>query len=189
MSLLGSSGNFISNQERTSSLDVQGPLCADWPGAVSSELVTPQRPTLFISRSPTVIWLLLLISSCSGKGPGLSSPDDRVPSCAPESCPMLPGFTAGITQQDYPSTSASRLRPKLVKSCQMSALLCPAVVKGRQHIPISTAEGATGLLHTAHSTWFGLWTARGRSVLHTSNILITEQESLMKTTDHILPES
>lgn len=111
--------------------------------AVSSQCMLPFRGCS--SRSPTVIWLPLLISSCRGKGPGLSFTDDWALSCAPESCPMFPGFTAGITQQGYGlSTSASRQRPKPVKNCQFSALLCLAVVKGRQHTPFSTAERAAG---------------------------------------------
>lgn len=118
--------------------------------AASSWCTLPLRD--WSSRSPTVIWLPLLISSCSGKGPGLSSTDDRVLSCTPESCPMLPSFTAGITQRDYGlSTSASRWRPKPVKGCQFSASLCPAAVRGRQHFPISTAEGAAGHCCRAHS--------------------------------------
>lgn len=122
--------------------------------AVSSPCALPFRGCS--SRSPTVIWLPLLISSCSGKGPGPSSTDDGVLSCAPEPCPILPGFTAGITQRGYsPSISASRWRPKPVKSRQFSAYVLQQSRVGSTY-PFSTAEGDTERCCTAHSLVYEL---------------------------------
>jgi len=153
-------GDSISNQARTSSLDSRHkvsyvqtepgecPLSLQHHPAQLFASAGSALPMLLLrgcsSRSAVAIQLPLLqalISNCNGKGPGPSCTDGQALSRAPGPCPILPSrFTARFCAQ--PAHFSFKTKRKLCQKWSvLPALLLPAVVQGRQAIPISAAEG------------------------------------------------